>query len=275
MQTLELTQRMIQLKELNKKSPLDSDTTQVIDQPTIFKLKGEVVMVYGKFPHPYTIEVVREACKKIRYEKSDRTAGLKTESRIFGFKPRRVIRGDFCSSTMLAKESPIEHAAITQLGGHFCKLYDQYLPHVFKQHLETVLGEVLPEWIIPGTIFTSGIVNKSNSLKYHLDSGNFKDCMSCMLVLRKDVEGGMLSIPEFDLRLDLQDSTYLIFDGQKILHGVTQIRPMNKFSYRYSIVFYSLKQMCNCMAFGDELQRVRKVKKAREEKRLIKDRTDL
>lgn len=272
MQIQELTQKTTQIKELNKKSPLDSDASIVVSEPTIFTLNGKPIIVYGKLDQ--NLEAIREACKNIRYEKSDRTGGLKTESRIFGFKPRRIIRGDFCSSTSLAKESPKEHSLITNFGKVFCELYSQHLPDVFSNHKQTVEG-VLPEWVIPGTVFTSGIINKKNSLKYHWDSGNFKDCMSCMLVLRKDIEGGMLSIPEFDLKLDLQDSTYLIFDGQKILHGVTQIKPLNKFSYRYSIVFYALKQMCNCLPFKKELDRVRKVKKAREEKRLDKNRTDL
>lgn len=255
-----------------KKTALVTDTTTLISEPTKFVLNGEVVMIYGKLNDT---EHIRQACKDITYEKSDRTAGLKTESRIFGFRPRRVIRGDYCSSTQLARQFSKEHEIITSLGKEFTNLYEIWAPEVFAKHEDQVTKNVLPEWIIPETIFTSGIVNKNNSLKYHLDSGNFKDCMSCMLVLRKDIEGGLLSIPEFDVRINLQDSTYLIFDGQKYLHGVTQITKKTTLSYRYSLVFYSLQQMCNCLPFQEELARVRVVKKAREEKRLLKNRTDL
>jgi hypothetical protein len=282
MRVVELNRKPVEIKNLIKRSALESDTTKVISEPAIFTENGKVVMVYGKIHITAEgggcgriVEEIRNACKTIKYEKSDRTGGLKSESRIFGFKPRRVIRGDYCSSTQLGMQYPKEHAAIANFGVLFTRLYDTHAPDVFRNHFALVHSEVRPEWVIPGTVFTSGIINKNNQLKYHLDSGNFKDCMSCMLVLRRDTEGGMLSLPEFDLRLDLQDSTYLIFDGQSILHGVTPINKLNKNSYRYTLVYYALQQMCRCLAPEEELKRIRSLKKQREEKRLDKNRTDL
>jgi len=256
-----------------KKSALETDTSEIITEPTVFHLDGKVVMIYGKYEGD--LSAIRQACKSIKYQKSDRTSGLKTESRIFGFRPRRVMRGDFCSATSLSLDHPNEHKLICDFGVQFTQLYSLWAPEVYKHHEQLVSQEVREEWRIPKTVFTSGIINQNNSLKYHLDSGNFRDCMSCMLVLRKDIGGGMLSLPEFDLRLDLQDGHYLIFDGQKHLHGVTQIIRKTQFAYRYSIVFYALQQMCHCLPIHEEVQRIRTVKKAREEKRLQKERDDL
>jgi hypothetical protein len=273
METLEVKRRIIDAKELEKKSAWEGDTSRIITEPTVLTENGKVVIIYGAYPG--RVDDLRDACKKIDYLKSTRTGGLATESRIFGFRPRNVIRGDYCTSTSLARENPKEHEIVCRIGKEFSGLYENWAPQVYQNHKAMVDSKLLPEWKIKDTIFTSGIINRNNSLKYHFDSGNFKDCMSCMLVLKKDIEGGMLSIPEYDLRLDLQDRSYLFFDGQSLLHGVTPIKKMTKFSYRFSIVFYSLQQMCNCLPFEEELKRIRLVKKKREEKRVDINRKSL
>jgi hypothetical protein len=111
-------------------------------------------------------------------------------------------------------------------------------------------------------------VNKNNQLKYHFDSGNFKGVLSNMVVLKKDVAGGYLIIPELDIALEVADNTLTIFNGQEILHGVSTIEYENDHAYRYSVVYYSLEQMWKCEPINDEIARIRKVKTQREKNRL-------
>jgi len=120
-----------------------------------------------------------------------------------------------------------------------------------------------------GTPFTSGIVNKNNPLKYHHDSGNFKNVLSNMIVLKRGVKGGRLSCPEYDIKFECDDNCVVIFDGAQILHGVTPIiKPEGEETYRYSVVYYSLEQMWKCDSVNEEVKRIRKVKKEREFKRI-------
>ena len=55
-----------------------------------------------------------------------------------------------------------------------------------------------------------------------------------------------------------------MFDGQGIMHGVTPITYESPLSYRYSIVYYSLKQMWKCLTIDEELVRIRNKKTQRE-----------
>ena len=56
---------------------------------------------------------------------------------------------------------------------------------------EKTLAAVRPEWRIPGTIFTSGIINKNNPLRYHRDAGNFPRLWSCMYAIAADCGGSV------------------------------------------------------------------------------------
>jgi hypothetical protein len=88
-----------------------------------------------------------------------------------------------------------------------------------------------------------------------------------MIVFKGDVRGGHLVIPEIDISIEVADNTVSIFDGQDLLHGVSPITYLHKDSYRYSIVYYSLSRMWQCMEVEEEIDRIRKVKMKREIKR--------
>jgi hypothetical protein len=113
-------------------------------------------------------------------------------------------------------------------------------------------------------------VNKNNALNYHFDGGNFEGVMSCMVVLRKNLEGGFLSVPEIDARFLLEDRSYFLFDGQKLLHGVTPIKRLNRNAYRYSIVYYAIRNMMKCGTLKQELDHARKGRMEIEKKRITK-----
>jgi hypothetical protein len=118
------------------------------------------------------------------------------------------------------------------------------------------------------SVFTSGIINKNNQLNYHFDRGNFRNVYSNMIAFKKDMGGGHLSIPEYDIGLEISDSSVSLFDGQKILHGVTPLKPLTEEAYRFTLVYYSLEQMWKCESPQEELERVKKLKTDSARKRL-------
>mgnify|MGYP003336309376 FL=1 len=132
----------------------------------------------------------------------------------------------------------------------------------------TLEEKIKNEWVIKGTPFTSGIVNKDNPLKYHFDSGNFKGVLSNMVAFKKNMNGGRLIIPAYNIKLEIEDGSLSVFDGQSILHGVSPFDKKNNDAYRYTIVYYSLEQMWKCETINDELIRIRAKKKEREFNRL-------
>lgn len=252
MKTIEIQRRPVDVKELQKKTALVSDTDVEYSEPAIFTLDGQPVIFYGQCEFDGS-ELVRKACQSIKYHGGERSSGLHTSSRIFGAMPRDPLRRDYTGLGTMAYDHPDETQAFYSLGEHFDSLYRKLAPEVYAEHLDKV-SKVLPEWRMKDTVFTGGIVNNSNSLQYHFDRGNFKGALSCMLTLKRGISGGCLSFPEFNFRLNLQDNTYLLFDGQAILHGVTTIEEINERAYRYTVVYYSLEALLKSQGSDEELR---------------------
>lgn len=266
MKTLELKNRNLNYKDFIKRSAVESDYETLIRESCVGVENGEIKFIYQELDWD-TRDIV-DALKKIKYHEGKRSRGLVSRSRIFGYRPRLEMRTDFCSSTSLASESPDEHALVCSLAKRIEELYQNTHPEGFKRHADVTAEKVKGEWRIENSIFTSGIINKNNPLKYHFDTGNFNGVYSCMPVFKSGVKGGYLSLPEYGIAVELKNNSIFMFDGQSIMHGVTPITYESPLSYRYSIVYYSLKRMWQCLEIDEELARVRQKKTKRERLRM-------
>lgn len=266
MEIYEISKKELNLSDYIKRSALPVDFKKLIKKDCLVVENGAPKILYATLPKDIT-EKLRQSCKNIKYEKGTRTTGLKSESKIFGYNPRNVIRKDFCSATSLAYESPEANKTICDFGFVLAELYKKYFPEIYAAHSNIVEKRILKEWQIDGTPFTSGIVNKNNPLKYHFDAGNIKNVLSNMVVFKHHIEGGFLSCPEYEIGFEVADNTVILFDGQKILHGVTPIKKLSESAYRYSIVYYTLQQMWNCLTITDEIARAQTVRTKRENNR--------
>lgn len=265
MQRLDVQARKIDARALLKKPARESDCSVLISEPCVVYENGEPIIIYSRLPA--VPDEILWSLRTMKFQTSTRTGGLVTTSRIFGFRPRNAIRNNFCSLTSFALEQPKQHNFIMNYGRELAREYRHLFPEHFAKQMEILHGKVLPEWTIAGTPFTSGIVNQNNPLGYHFDAGNFENVKSCMVVARKDIAGGLLTMPAYDLKFDLPDGAMILFDGQSILHGVTEIRKLAALAYRYSIVYYSLKDMGHCLPFNEELKFVRAARAERERKK--------
>jgi hypothetical protein len=81
-----------------------------------------------------------------------------------------------------------------------------------------------------------------------------------MVVFKHKVSGGHLAMPEYGVAFECAHNTAMMFDGQEILHGVTPIKKEGESSLRYSIVYYSLQQIWNCLPLTEEIARLRNKK---------------
>lgn len=205
---IEVKKKELDLKEWVKRSAREGDYKTLITEPCILVEDGKIKIVYDHFDGD-TTRVVK-ALNKIRYSVGLRTRGLKSTSRIFGFRPRTEMRQDYCSSTSLAMEAPKEHQVVCDLALQLEEVYKTYDPEGYKKHKEMTDTQVKDAWKINETsLFTSGIINKNNPLKYHFDTGNFTDVYSMMIVFKGGVEGGYLSVPEYDVAFALPTTAFL------------------------------------------------------------------
>lgn len=252
-----------------KPAPIPPDNCRIIMQDTILeeKINGKLQPVIGYYNLKNGFDKLVETLKRIRYQATERTGGLPTKSRIFGSAPRVTIRKDYCSRCEFTYDESEADSVLKGWGEKIQPYYKDTNRDVFNLHCKLV-EKILPEWKIGDSIWTQGIVNWNNQLRFHKDQGNFPDTWSAMLVFRRDIEGGWLYMPRYNIALMCGNGTLTLFNGQDVLHGVTPIRKLNPSAYRYSIVYYSLKQMVKCMSTKEELSRIRKVKTERERNRV-------
>lgn len=258
MKELHLERKKINYEDFKYRSALLSDVNHIIKEDVIVYCEGKPVLLYKVLDNSLT-KHLRWAVKNIKYHTGVRTRGLVSQSSIFGYMPRNSIRQDYCRTTEMAIKYPKQHFIITEFANELHKVYEQYFPETYQKHMDMVNENVIDEWKIGQTPFTSGIVNKDNPLKYHFDSGNFKGVLSNMIALKKGVDGGFLVVPEFDFALEIADNSLSIFDGQDLIHGVSPFEKTQEDGYRYTAVYYSLEQMWKCEPINDEVLRTRKV----------------
>jgi hypothetical protein len=266
MKALQAQRIEIDLADYKMRSAKEHDYHTLITEDTLVYENGQLMIAYIELA--LDCSDIVGALQRIKYEKNYRTNGLLTTSRIFGFSPRITIRRDFCTATSLATQQPNDHAIIVDYAAKVANYYQSLNPSLYEKHLQDTDVNVIGDYRVKNSPFTSGIINKNNPLKYHFDTGNFKDVWSCMLVFKSHVSGGYLSVPEYGLGFELKNNSLFMFDGQSLLHGVTPIQKQSPKAFRYSIVYYSLREMWNCLPITDELIRIQKKRTEREEKRL-------
>lgn len=272
MKEIRVKKAELNLDDYRMRSALDSDFHTLIKESCVLvdDDTDKVLLIYKQLDEEgFDSSELALALQQINYQTTERVSGLKTTSRIFGYAPRVPLRKDFCSSTSMADEHPREHQLLLDYGVKVAQLYSDFAPETYATHTKTT-DKVLRDYVIPGTPFTSGIVNKNNPLKYHFDSGNFKEVFSTMLAIRGGTAGGHLALPAYDVGLAIANNSVTIFDGQQILHGVTPIKFLTPDAYRFTIVYYSLRKMWDCLPLREEVERIRNVKFEREMRRAKK-----
>jgi hypothetical protein len=269
---LTVSERVIEPKPLDlaswcKRSATDQDYSELISENTLIRLpNGQPLILYVRLGGLFDFAKLKATLSAMRYDTSERSAGLKTTSRVFGYQPRITLRRDFCTATSLAAQDQAANEMLCQFGREVSPIYERYFPSRAAEH-NAQAAKVLPEWRIPGTMFTSGIVNKNNPLKYHFDAGNFRSVCSCMLGFKTRISGGHLVMPALGIALEIADESLSVFDGAETLHGVTPIVKHGPASTRFTVVYYGLRDMWKCEPLTAEIARIRTIRTARERKR--------
>jgi len=260
------------------------DVAEVIREPFLLYEGDRLLIAYfhledDEFARPYLTDIWRSLRPTVfepvldrdeRFPEHYRSEGLPHTSRTFAYMPRVTTRRDYCTTAKLAMEFPDTHNAVVRGARVIGRYYQAINPLLFEEHRRQA-ERVSDEYQIEEGPFTSGIINRNNQLRYHFDKGNFEGVWSAMLGFKRDIGGGNLALPEFDIAAEICDRSLFLFDGQGILHGVTPIRRMSVSAERYTIVYYSMKLMWNCEPLGSELDRIRRKRTFREYKRAGKE----
>lgn len=213
-----------------------------------------------------TISRLRRAVLKVKYGKTVRTgSGMTNVSRTFGMSPRKPLaQRDSCRPYTLAQEEPDAHNVIVTTAYALADQLREVFPEVHDRDERTII-EVADDWrMAKDALWTSGVINKTSTLPYHRDGFNF-DTWSAMPVLRRNVTGGYLHIPEYDITCAARDGYALYFCGYRLVHGVTPMAQAAKDGYRYSVVYYALRGMKDCFTYAVETARAQEKRTERED----------
>lgn len=119
-----------------------------------------------------------------------------------------------------------------------------------------------PDWVVPGTPFTTVTVNNTYSTGVHQDAGDLEAGFSTLAVGRRGgYTGGTLVLPRYRLGVDLHDGDLLLFDAHE-WHGNTAMRCPHQPGdlarlcpdgcERISLVSYYRTKVLGCASADDE-----------------------
>ena len=257
MQSLERKILEVNPKDFIKRSAIAQDFSELVNYSAkIFSPDGELLVVYEANADAAPLRVARECLNAAKFTWNKRSNGMKTNSEIFGYAPRHGMRRQPCRLSAWQLTEQAAGKALMDAASFLDEWYERHTPESYRLHRETV-SQVLPDWKIEDTVFTSGIANKNNQVDYHYDAGNFKDCRSIMIGFREKCRGGLLAVPQLNLLFEIGDNSIISFDGQSLIHGVTPMY-ISPGGFRYTVVYYSLRKMWDCSPIDEELIAFRK-----------------
>lgn len=187
-----------------------------------------------------------------------RASGILAKEQWFGFIPPDELKRRFATTRpSLYYKNPVLGFMLENLTPKLWGVLQEIAPDQTKNHEDLVRKTIHKDWLLCDTPFTSGIINHTNVLPYHKDSGNLGESWSMMLALRKGDSGGQLHIPELEETLAIPDCSLTFFNGQQYWHGVTPVCLSDKDSYRFTMVWYVKNRIKESGSQKEELHRAR------------------
>ncbi len=182
----------------------------------------------------------------------------------------------YCRLTAWSGKEWDRYSELFPLFGEISRVFAELVPDRWQKQMRRV-QEVHPDWIIPGTAFTTVTVNNSYPTGVHVDKGDLDEGFSTLSVIRRgEYSGGYLTFPEYRVAVNLQHGDLLLMDAHQ-WHGNTAMRcnvcgdpmgdrdpeskaiskPPQRFhdecgSERISIVSYFRTKMTNCGSAEEE-----------------------
>lgn len=257
MQSIVANYNKLSREEINRfkaQGPKSIHVSKMIDEECMLYVDNRLVAIYKKAN--FMKSDLLETCCRLKFETYMRTNGMLTTTVNINAVPRNPLRDNICKLAGLSYNFPNQHNVFLDYGKAIAHSYKKYFSYQYAQQVkQSVVGKMKIDknYIIKGSPFTSAVVNKNCSMGYHFDQANTKDGLSCMIILKENVAGGELILPELNIGFACQDEFILLFDGQKYMHGVTDMVKATG-GYRYTIVYYNNSGMRLCLPPDEELK---------------------
>jgi hypothetical protein len=138
----------------------------------------------------------------------------------------------------------------------------EHVPDRYAAQMEEI-SQTHPDWVVPGTPFTTITVNNTYPTGVHTDKGDLDKGFSTLFCLRRgEYTGGRFVFPEYRVAIDLQDGDLVLMDAHQ-WHGNTAIvcacgERRTSFcdtcgAERISVVAYMRSAMTRCGSESEEI----------------------
>lgn len=155
--------------------------------------------------------------------------------------------------------------------------FEARLPDRYAVQMAEV-SKTYPEWVVPGTPFTTVTVNNTYPTGVHQDAGDLESGFSTLACLRRgSYTGGHFVFPKYRVGLDMQHGDLVLIDAHEY-HGNTAIfcecgERRNGMcetcgAERISVVSYFRANMIKCGSYTEESARAFSSVETRNRKRL-------
>jgi hypothetical protein len=209
------------------------------------------------------------ATRRVRVGDQKRTYAKNLASSMVGAAdPTSVF--NFCRLTQWTGKHLPEWEALHPLLRAVAGQLRMHVPERFSAQAEEI-GKVHPDWVVPGTPFTTITVNNTYPTGVHTDKGDLDKGFSTIFTLRRgSYSGGVFVFPEYRVAVDLKDGDLILMDAHQ-WHGNTALvcacgetrTSMCETcgAERISVVSYMRTAMTSC---GSELEEIKRAQEFRE-----------
>lgn len=190
---------------------------------------------------------------RVRYGDEKRTRTKKVASMIMGALDSKSAAKP-CRQAAWTRDHPDEMATLAPVFQRIDECYREHLPKLYAVQAEYA-RKTHPDWVIPGTVFTTITVNNTYPTGVHQDSGDLAAASSTLFCIRRgNYTGGRLVLAEYRLAVDMQDNDLVLFDAHA-WHGNTRITPLSDDAERITVVSYYRERLVDCGSSQEELRK--------------------
>lgn len=234
--------------------------TLLLDDVTVLKPNGEFLLKYirNQLSEPECRRTF-DRLKKVgrRAEASNRAAvkhatdGLEG---VLGFSDRNHLFRN-CRMTELTRQYLEEYISVLPFARRMSELYRHHVPDRYGAQ-EKVVNRTHPEWIIPGTVFSSWTLNLTVDTTAHTDDGDLPEGCSVLTVTwRGEPKGCYLVLPKYMVAVQMRTGDVLFMDSHA-MHGNTRFTGEKGKYERMAHVFYYRTRMQKCGTLQEENERI-------------------
>lgn len=134
-------------------------------------------------------------------------------------------------------------------------VFKRSLPERWEAQMEFV-RRTRPEWVIPGTSFTTVTVNKDFRTALHQDKGDLPQGFGVLTAIRSGIyTGGETCFPKYGVGCDMATGCVMLADVHEWHHNTAMTCKPGAIFERISLVFYYRSKMAECGSPENEIQR--------------------